>query len=66
MAHSDKNNLTQNITHRHIKVQPQPQPQPQSKKQNILTHNCSKDDLLFASMRLKLCQQYLFDYETHQ
>lgn len=22
-------------------------------------------ELLFASMRLKLCQQYLFDYETY-
>lgn len=25
----------------------------------------SKDELLFASMRLKLHQQYLFDYETY-
>jgi hypothetical protein len=25
----------------------------------------SKDELLFASMRLKLRQQYLFDYETY-
>ena len=59
MPHSDKNNLIQNTTHSHIKIQSQP------KKQNFLTH-CTKDDILFASMRLKLCQQYLFDYEIHE
>ena len=29
------------------------------------TTTYSKDELLFASMRLKLRQQYLFDYETY-